>query len=187
MGLATNQNSDDFILKNKTHYRMLDDADATNTKPIENFFGNWDREIVKTGPKGFQKAADDLIIKYARDNIAHNHQWRTKANREKAKLLKAKEVEFNKTQQQLAKAKLDNQGTAQMMQQNQVLRCVAQCKEKHNGPVTSVEELKALVNDQRNSEKDLHKSLNLEIRLQRLTFTKVSKDNMPIVSSERVD
>jgi hypothetical protein len=44
---------------------------------------------------------------------------------------------------------------------------------KPNGPVTSVEELKALVNDRRNSEKDLYKSLNLEICLQRLTFTKV--------------
>ena len=63
---------------------MLDDADATNTKPIENFLGNWDREIAKTVPQGFQKAADDLIIKYTRDNIAHNHQWRTKANREQA-------------------------------------------------------------------------------------------------------
>ena len=54
-------NSDDFILKNMTD-DMLDDADATNTKPIESFFGNWDREIAKTEPQGFQKAADDLII-----------------------------------------------------------------------------------------------------------------------------
>ena len=95
-GFGDQPNSDDFILKNMTD-DMLDYADATNTKPIENFFGNWDREIAKTGPQGFQKAADNLIIKYARDNIAHNHQWRTKANREKAKLLKAREVEFSKT------------------------------------------------------------------------------------------
>ena len=62
-------NSDSFILKNLTD-DMLDDADATNTKPIENIFGIWDREIAKTGPQGFQKASDDLIIKCARDNIA---------------------------------------------------------------------------------------------------------------------
>ena len=73
-----------------------------------------------------------------------------------------------------------------MMQQNQVLRCVAQCKERHNGPVTGVEELKALVND-RNSEKDLHQSLNLEIRLRRLTFTKVKTACPLLVTSERVD
>jgi hypothetical protein len=55
------------------------------------------------------------LVSSKRDNIAQNDQWRTKANREKAKLLNAKEVVFNKTPQQLAKAKLDNEDTAQMM------------------------------------------------------------------------
>ena len=59
------------------------------------------------------------------------------------------------------------------IQTNRELKKKERCKERHNGPVTSVEELKALVNDRRNSEMDLHKSLNLEIRLRRLTFTKV--------------
>ena len=44
---------------------MLDDSDATHTKPIENLFGNMDRELKKTGAQGFNKVADDLIIKYA--------------------------------------------------------------------------------------------------------------------------
>ena len=79
---------------------MPDDPDATNTKPIENLFGNLDRELKKTGPQGFQKASNDLIIKYSSDLIGSSHQWRTKANREKAKELKEKEKAFTVAQKQ---------------------------------------------------------------------------------------
>ena len=33
------------------------------TKPIEYFFGNLDCELQKNGSHGFDKAADDLVIK----------------------------------------------------------------------------------------------------------------------------
>ena len=35
--------------------KMLDDPDATNTKSIENYFGNLDREIRKAVAQGFGK------------------------------------------------------------------------------------------------------------------------------------
>ena len=46
---------------------IMDDPDATHSKPIENYFGNFDRELQKTG--GFQKVTDDRIIKYSKDLI----------------------------------------------------------------------------------------------------------------------
>ena len=49
-------------MKNMTN-AMLDDPDATNSKPIENLFGNLDREIRKTGPQGFKKVSYDLLIR----------------------------------------------------------------------------------------------------------------------------
>ena len=71
------------------------------------------------------------------------------------------------------KAKVDNDDSAQLMQQNQIMTCIASCKEKHGGPVISTDDLKSLVQNWKGSEKNLHKSLNLEIRLRRLTFTNV--------------
>ena len=43
---------------------IMDDPDATHSKPIENYFGNFDRELQKTG--GFRKVTDDRIIKYSK-------------------------------------------------------------------------------------------------------------------------
>ena len=64
---------------------MLDDPDATHTKSIDKLFRNMDRELRKTGPQGFMKVSDDLIIKYSSDLIGSDYQWRTKANRKKQK------------------------------------------------------------------------------------------------------
>ena len=48
---------------------MLDDSDAAHTKPIENYYGNFDRELKKAGAQGFNKASDNLIIEYSKDHI----------------------------------------------------------------------------------------------------------------------
>ena len=42
---------------------MLDDPDATHSKPIENYFGNLDRELKKSGPEEYDKSTSDLVIK----------------------------------------------------------------------------------------------------------------------------
>ena len=41
---------------------MLDDPDATNSKPIEKLFGNLDREIRKTGPQGFMIYLFNMLV-----------------------------------------------------------------------------------------------------------------------------
>ena len=46
---------------------MLDDPNATHTKPIENLLGNLDGDFKKTGLQGFGKASDNLIMKYSSD------------------------------------------------------------------------------------------------------------------------
>ena len=66
------------IRKNMTE-AMLDDPDATHSKPIENYFGNLDRELKKSGPQGFDKSTSDLVIKYSKDLIDGDHEWCTRA------------------------------------------------------------------------------------------------------------
>ena len=70
-GFGDDPDSDDLVTKNIPE-NMMDDPDATHSKPVENFFGNLDRYISKTGPEGFDKVTDDLVIKYGRDLIREN-------------------------------------------------------------------------------------------------------------------
>ena len=60
-------------MKNMT-IAILYDPDATNSRPIKNMFGNLDTEIKKTRHQGFKKVSDDLLIEYARDEIAENYE-----------------------------------------------------------------------------------------------------------------
>ena len=84
-GFGDDPNSDELVTRNLTDL-LLDDADITTTKPIENFFGNLDQELKKTGSKGFGKVGYDLIIKYSKDLLKSNaFEWQTKETREKAK------------------------------------------------------------------------------------------------------
>ena len=48
---------------------MLDDPDATHSKPIENYFGNLDRESKKSGTQSYDKSTSNLDIKYSKDRI----------------------------------------------------------------------------------------------------------------------
>ena len=45
-GSGDDEDSHEHVLKNMNE-AMLDDPDATNTKSIENYFGNLDRELKK--------------------------------------------------------------------------------------------------------------------------------------------
>ena len=92
-GFGDNPDSAELVTRNLTE-EMLDDSDATHTKPIENYYGNFDREIEKTGAQAFGKVSDDLLIKYSRDLIG-GFKWRTKD-------LKLLEVELQET------ARIDN-------------------------------------------------------------------------------
>ena len=50
------------------------------------------------------------------------------------------------------------------------------CKKLHGGSLTTLDELTELVKSWKGTEKSLHTSLNLEIRLRKLTLTKVKAD-----------
>ena len=127
--------------------KMLDDPDATHTKPIENLFGNLDRELKKTGPQGFGEASDNLIIKYSSDLIDSRCKWRTKANRQKARELKEKEQSFTKAQQTLIDVDVNEEDSIKLTQSNKILNCISACRKAHNGPITTIDELDSLVQD----------------------------------------
>ena len=102
-GFGEDPNSSELVTKNLSE-TLLDDGDVTTTKPIENFFGNLDRELRKAGNKGFGKAANDLMIKESSDLIEQGRfEWRKKANRNRAQQLKLLEERFSDSQQQLFK------------------------------------------------------------------------------------
>ena len=66
---------------------MLDDPDVTHSKPIENYFGNLDLELKKSGPQVYDEPRSDLVIKYSKNLIDGKHEWCTRANRNAAKNL----------------------------------------------------------------------------------------------------
>ena len=53
-GFGDDIDSDEHITKNILS-NMMDDPDATHSKPVENYFGNLDRYLAKTGSQGFDK------------------------------------------------------------------------------------------------------------------------------------
>ena len=155
---------------------MLNDPDATHSKPVENFFGNIDRELKKSGPQGFDKCACDLVIKYSTDLISDDDYWKTKANRAAAKKLKVIQKQFDSRQEELIKSGVDKADAANICTSNKVIKCIAKCKESHDGPIVTTEELHKMVSkkkDDNGEGKDLHKALNLEIRFRKLTLTEV--------------
>ena len=136
-------------------------------------FGNLDREIEKAGPTGFNKAADDMIISTSKDLIIPNKfEWRIKSNRKKAIKLSNLDKMFNHKQNEIAES---SSGSTSERYESTVLHCISKCKTTHNGPLTTVKELEDLVKKFKDDDKSLHYSLNLEIRLRKLTLNKIKK------------
>ena len=149
---------------------------VSTTKPIENVFGNLDRELSKAGPTGFQKAADDLTIKYSKDLITpRTYQWHMKSNRKIAQDLRVIEKDFTVSQKALLSQNLHERDANLLTDQNKILKCISLCKNAHNGPVTSKREMKILVKKLSGDEKALHSSLNIELRLRKLTYSKIKQ------------
>ena len=177
-GFGDDPDSSDHIKKNMTE-SMLDDPDANHSKPIENYFGNMDREIKKSGPAGFDKCTSDLIIKYSQDLIGDDDMWRAKANRKAAKEIDIKQKEFDKTQKELISLGVDNADIETICSENRVIKVVSKCKESHNGPIDTTDDLHKLVQEKAENEKELHKCLNLEIRFRKFTLNEV-KSTCPL-------
>ena len=166
------------IRKNMTE-SMLDDPDASHSKPIENYFVNLDRELKKSGPQGFDKSTSDLVIKYSKYYIDGKHEWRTRANRNVVKQLEVKQKKFEQKQQELIKDGVDVLDANNICSENRLIKCVANCKKSHNGPIIDVDDLQTLVKDLLSGEKKLHRALNLEIRFRKLSLVDV-KDTCPL-------
>ena len=118
--------------------------------------------------------------------IDSGYIWRTKANRQKSRELKEKEQSFTKAQQALIDVDVNEDDSIKLTQSNKILNCVSACRKVHNGPITTIEELDSLVQDKKRHDMALHKSLNLEIRLHKLTFTHV-KVTCPLFQQQKLD
>ena len=172
-GFGDNPESEELVTKNLTE-ELLDDEDISTTKPIENFFGNLDRELKKVGSRGFNKAADDLIIKTSKDLVSTGEfEWKSKANRKKATKLKELQGNFNNSQKKIEKTRSEKEKEASVNHHNKILSCIALCKAKHDGPLTTKKDLKKFIQKFEKEEKAFSTSLNLEIRLRKLTMDKV--------------
>ena len=187
-GFGDTVNSPDMICKNLSE-AMLDDPEATNTKKIENYLGNLHRILTTTGPQGFDKATDDLILKYGKDIILDSDKkWTSKETRKAAKELISLQRSFKEKQEALKNHGLEDADVAVVTTVNKVQRVVTQCKMSHGGPVSDVLELHDLVekyflND--GVEKKLHSILNLEVRYRKFTMTNV-KDNCSLFRQQGI-
>ena len=173
-GFGDNPDSEEHVLKNMP-LTMLDDGDATNSKAVENYFGNLDRHISRTGPQGFDKITDDLILKYGRDYITSN-EWQSKENRENAEKLYQLQSKFDEKQDKLRSAGCSDPDIAAITTMNKIQRVVKQCKENHGGPILTKDELDKIISKTKKDETQLGKILDLEIRYRKFTMTKVKND-----------
>jgi hypothetical protein len=184
-GFGDEENSEDHVTKNLPA-EMMDDPDATHAKPVENFFGNLDRYVSKTGPQGFDKMTDDLVVKYGRDLIENNeYEWRSKENKQATENLKKLQNVFDSKQNALRSSGVSDSDIAAITTSNKIQRVVKQCKVHHNGPFVSNEELDEAVSTVKNS-KELNKVLDLEIRYRKFTMTKIKSD-CPLFQQRKID
>ena len=161
---------------------LLDNPDATHTKSIENYFGQVDGLLKTATPKGFLKSVDDLIIKHNYDLlVGQPGKWYTREIKDKARQLKEMEKGFAQHQADIQKTKNENNNAA--IQQNKILKVVTEIKRSHNGPITTVSELKTLVDKYKNEYKTLYKILALEIRFRKISLTKI-KGDYPLFKQE---
>ena len=151
---------------------MLDDPDASHTKSIINYFGNIDRLHVNTGPQGFDKFTDDLILKYGANLLSSEEfLWRKKENQNVASDLKLAQKYFDEKQSGLMVSGVEEPEAILLTTENKIQKVVTACNKSHNGPIISNEELHQLVS-----------ALNLEIRYRyTLSFILILKELLTFI------
>ena len=74
---------------------------------------------------------------------------------------------------------VDDLDATNICSDNKLIKCVADCKKSHNGPIIDVNGLETLTENLSSDEMTLQKALNLEIRFRKLSLTNV-KDPCPL-------
>ena len=149
----------------------------TTTKQIENYLGIGDSILERFGGQAFDKAGDDLIIKYSKDLLNDPGKWCNAKMRRKAKKIDDQQKEFTAKQKQLVDAGVTPAEIVAIESDNKVHRVVEFCRKNHNGPINSEEELDALVATL--DEKKLKSALTHEIRYRKFTTLNI-KDSNPL-------
>ena len=94
--------------------------------------------------------------------------------------MEIKQKKFEEKQHELIKAGVGNLDATNICSDNKVIKCVADCKKSHNGPIIDVDGLETLMKDLSSDEMTLHKTLNLGVRFRKLSLTDV-QDNRPLL------
>ena len=92
---------------------------------------------------------------------------------------------FSDEQKELMKMNVKRDDAVLLTNRNKILHCISLCKNRHGGPLTSVQEVVEMVKKYKGDDKGLNKSLNLEIRLCKLSFTKV-KSTFPLLKQQNI-
>ena len=94
------------------------------------------------------------------------------AHKTKQKEMKVIEKRFQTVNMDLALSNIDESDNS-ITHQNKILACISSCTANHNGLVTTENEVNKLIANLKNYKKSLCSSLNLEIRLRKLTLDTV--------------
>ena len=149
----------------------------TTTKQIENYLGIGDSILERFGGQAFDKAGDDLIIKYSKDLLTDPTKWCNAKMRRKAREIDHQQKEFTEHQKQLVDAGVTPAEIVSIESDNKVHRVVEYCRKNHNGPINSEEELDTLVATL--NEEKLKSALTHEIRYRKFTTLNI-KDSNPL-------
>ena len=150
---------------------------VTHTKDIENLFGVEDAIISRFGGQVFDKSTDDLIIRYSKDLLSKPSDWCSKKMRKKKRELDQLQEKFNEKQRALLKAGVSKTDATILKEENKIQKVVQQCRESHNGPIESQEELENLCTTFGKDEKSLRSALVFEIRYRKFTVLNIKDDN----------
>ena len=155
----------------------------TTTKQIENYLGIGDSILERFGGQAFDKAGDDLIIKYSQDLLNDPTKWCNAKMRRKTKEIDKRQKEFTAHQKQLVDAGVTPAEIVSIESENKVHRVVEFCRKNHNGPINSEKELDELIVTL--DEEKLKSALTHEIRYRKFTTLNI-KDSNPLFKQRNV-
>ena len=121
------EDSEDLVTKQGVSQEMLDKV-PTHTKKIENFFGNSMSVIDRFGPKSFNKAANDMVIKYSQDLLKNPSEWCNTDSRKKCKKQEKLQRKFDVAQKELGVSRIVKAEDSINQQNLKVQRAVQNCR-----------------------------------------------------------
>ena len=174
-GFGKDKDSPELVTKQFTKEQL--GIALTHSKPIENLFGVSGSILDRFGGQAFDKATDDLIIRYSQDHLSDPSDWCSTKMRKKKRELQELQSTFNEKQDALLKAGVTKTDAILLNEENKIQRVVQQCRKSHNGPITNAEELENICLKYAEDAKSLRSALVYEIRYRKFSVKNIKEDN----------